>query len=266
MNRPTSAAIATAMEMQAPIAPGDLVAVDRHRNVWCALAAAQAEFSAPKKDSTNPAFRSKYADLAAVVEAVAPALSRHGVAFVHYVDARDLGLGPVTCMVTALIHGPSDTRMECPVPLLLGKQDMQGFKSATTYAKRIGLESVTGVAPEDDDGNAAAKNPPPSRPVSVVEPVTRATVPNEAFETDDGTMSARKAEPYPPNATPAQKARIAADGIIREMREAKTAKGLDGVWKRHEGIISRLADSYPVEHGDVLDVFSTLMQRLEDAA
>jgi hypothetical protein len=37
---------------------------------------------------------------------------------------------------------------------------MQGFKSATTYAKRIGLESLSGVAPEDDDGNAAAKAAP----------------------------------------------------------------------------------------------------------
>ena len=42
----------------------------------------------------------------------------------------------------------------------VGKQDMQGYKSATTYAKRIGLESLTGIAPEDDDGNAAAKAAP----------------------------------------------------------------------------------------------------------
>lgn len=131
-----------------------------HANAWCALAAAQAEFSSPKKDSTNPAFRSKYADLANVVEAVAPALSRHGLAFLHYVDARDIGAGSEQCMVTALVHGKSNTRIECPVPLILGKRDMQGFKSATTYAKRIGLESVTGVAPDDDDGNAAAANPP----------------------------------------------------------------------------------------------------------
>lgn len=132
----------------------------QHANVFCALAAAQGEFSAPRKDSTNPAFRSRYADLANVVEAVAPALSRHGIAFAHYVEARDLGEGPTACMITALIHGASETRMECPVPLIIGKRDMQGFKSAATYAKRIGLESVTGVAPDDDDGNAAAAAAP----------------------------------------------------------------------------------------------------------
>ena len=41
---------------------------------------------------------------------------------------------------------------------------MQGYKSATTYAKRIGIESLTGIAPEDDDGNAAAKAPPKAAP------------------------------------------------------------------------------------------------------
>jgi hypothetical protein len=135
----------------------------KHKNVYTALAAAQLEFGAVTKGSVNPAFKSRYADLSDVVEAVAPALSRHGIAFVHYVDSRDLGAGAEACMVTALVHGDSDTRMECPVPLIVGKRDMQGFKSATTYAKRIGLESVTGVAPEDDDGNAASAAPPPRR-------------------------------------------------------------------------------------------------------
>jgi len=131
-----------------------------HANIYVALAAAQAEFSAPKKGAINPAFKSRYADLASVVEAVAPALTSHGIAFMHYVEARDLGTGLESCMVTALIHGITETRAECPVPLIVGKKDMQGFKSATTYAKRIGLESVTGVAPDDDDGNAASKAAP----------------------------------------------------------------------------------------------------------
>ena len=143
-----------------------MMADAKHKNVFMALAAAQLEFGAVTKGSVNPAFKAKYADLSDVVGAVAPALSRHGIAFVHYVDPRDLGSGLETCMVTALVHGESDSRMECPVPLIVSKRDMQGFKSATTYAKRIGLESVTGVAPEDDDGNAAAAAPPRREPAS----------------------------------------------------------------------------------------------------
>jgi hypothetical protein len=64
----------------------------KHKNVYTALAAAQLEFGAVTKGSVNPAFKSRYADLSDVVEAVAPALSRHGIAFVHYVAARDLGV------------------------------------------------------------------------------------------------------------------------------------------------------------------------------
>jgi len=154
---PTKTQIARAVEAQRPVIMEEPV----HKNVYCALAAAQAEFSAPKKDAMNPAFKSRYADLASVVEAVAPALSRHGVSFSHETRAIDFGAGPEACMVTVLTHGESDTRAECAIPLIVGKRDMQGFKSATTYAKRIGLESVTGVAPDDDDGNAAVLAAPP---------------------------------------------------------------------------------------------------------
>ena len=120
-----------------------------HKNVYVALCAAQGEMEAIVKGSVNPAFKSKYADLADVVRVVRPILSKHGLAFFHQmVDGA--------AMRTVLFHGESDTSIECAVPLIVAKNDMQGMKSATTYAKRIGLESVTGIAPEDDDGNAAA--------------------------------------------------------------------------------------------------------------
>ncbi len=128
-----------------------------HKNVHVALAAAQAEMEAVRKGSVNPAFKSRYADLADVLQAVLPALNRHGLALYHGMDlTRDQ-----PAMVTYLAHGDSETLIECAVPLIVNKNDMQGMKSAITYAKRIGAESVTGTAPEDDDGNAAAKSPPP---------------------------------------------------------------------------------------------------------
>jgi hypothetical protein len=122
-----------------------------HKNIYMALAAAQTEMGTVKKGSTNPAFKSKYADLADVVAAVSPALNAQGIAFFHVATSVDGD----RVMRTVLAHGPSETMIQCDVPLIVNKQDMQGYKSATTYAKRIGLESLTGVAPEDDDGNAA---------------------------------------------------------------------------------------------------------------
>lgn len=51
-----------------------------HKSLYSALAAAQAEMGPALRDAANPAFRSKYADLSAVLAAVMPALNNHGIA------------------------------------------------------------------------------------------------------------------------------------------------------------------------------------------
>lgn len=131
--------------------------VAHHKNVFVALAAAQSEMGPLIKGSVNPHFRSKYADLADLASAVREPLTRNGMAFFHHIVLSDSGRD---VMRTVLVHGETETSIECDVPLFFAKSDMQAMKSATTYAKRIGLESVTGIAPEDDDGNAAAKAAP----------------------------------------------------------------------------------------------------------
>ena len=126
--------------------------MSEHKNIYEALAAAQGEFGKVTKGATNPAFKSKYADLADVASVVIPVMNAHGCAVLHYVVDG--------AMRTEFVHAATETKVACDVPLIVDKQNMQGMKSATTYAKRIGLESLSGIAPEDDDGNAAAKSPP----------------------------------------------------------------------------------------------------------
>lgn len=138
-----------------------------HKNIYMALAAAQSDMTGVKKGSVNPAFKSKYADLADVVAAVSPALNAQGIAFFHVATSVD----GERVMRTVLAHGASDTMIQCDVPLIIGKNDMQGYKSATTYAKRIGLESLSGVAPDDDDGSAAARAAPRQVPRVDVAPL-----------------------------------------------------------------------------------------------
>lgn len=120
-----------------------------------ALAAAQLEMGKAIKGSTNPHFRSKYADLGAVMDACLPALNKNGIAVVQPFEANDFG----QFIVTRFIHESGET-LDCPVPLIVGKNDMQGLGSAMTYARRYGLMSLAGIAPEDDDGNAAVKAAP----------------------------------------------------------------------------------------------------------
>lgn len=127
-----------------------------NKSLAVALASAQMEMEGAKKSSQNPHFRSKYADLASVMDACMPALNAHGIAVIQPTGEDDTG----RYVETILIHGESGDSLSCRVPLIVGKNDMQGYGSAVTYARRYGLMSMAGIAPEDDDGNAAAKSPP----------------------------------------------------------------------------------------------------------
>jgi len=126
-----------------------------HAGIAAALAAAQAEMGKALKQSANPAFRSKYADLGNVMDACLPALNRHGIAVIQPTGADEDG----RFVETVLLHATGE-KLSCRVPLILGKNDMQGFGSAVTYARRYGLMCMAGIAPEDDDGNAAAASAP----------------------------------------------------------------------------------------------------------
>lgn len=130
-----------------------------HKSIYAALAAAQQEFGQVTKGSVNPAFKSKYADLADVANVVIPTMNKNGCAVLHYLVGESLSV-----MRTEFVHFSTDTKLTCDVPLIVDKNNMQGMKSATTYAKRIGLESLSCIAPEDDDGNAASAARPTQSP------------------------------------------------------------------------------------------------------
>lgn len=133
--------------------------MSEHKSIYAALAAAQQEFGQVVKGAVNPAFRSKYADLADVAQVVIPTLNKHGCAVLHYPVGDDLMI-----MRTEFVHWATETKLTCDIRLIVDKNSMQGMKSATTYAKRIGLESLSGIAPEDDDGNAASAARPTQSP------------------------------------------------------------------------------------------------------
>lgn len=131
-----------------------------HKSIASALAAAQMQMGKALKQSSNPHFRSKYADLGSVMDACLPALNAVGIAVVQPAGEDDFG----RFVETRLIHGNSGETLTCKVPLIVAKNDMQGYGSAVTYARRYGLMAMAGIAPEDDDGNAAAKAAPKQQP------------------------------------------------------------------------------------------------------
>jgi hypothetical protein len=147
------------------------------KQIATALVKAQRAFGPALKTSTNPHFRSRYADLSACVEAVIDALNENGIFLLQKNYESDNG---IKCE-TVFVH-ESGEMMECGIvhfPAV--KQDPQGYASALTYARRYSLMSACGIAPEDDDGNAGSRRQAPAaNPLDAIKPqAPAATLPYE---------------------------------------------------------------------------------------
>lgn len=122
-----------------------------------ALAKAQATIKPALKDAANPYFKSKYADLASVYDACRDALAANGLAVIQ----RATGHGLIVGISTMLLH-ESGQWIEGSISVVLEEgATPQHVGSALTYLRRYSLSAMVGVAPEDDDGNAASSRPAP---------------------------------------------------------------------------------------------------------
>ena len=122
-----------------------------------ALVKAQREFGPALKTSTNPHFRSKYADLSACVEAVIDALNNNGIYLMQLTDEHENGVK----VSTVFVHESGEQISGGSLYMPAAKHDPQGFASALSYARRYSLMEACSIAPEDDDGNAATASAPP---------------------------------------------------------------------------------------------------------
>jgi hypothetical protein len=123
------------------------------KNLATALVKAQKAFSPALKNSTNPHFKSRYADLATCVEAVMDALNDNGIALIQKCYECPSGI----MVETVFMHESGEIYEAGILQFPASKQDPQGYMSALTYARRGSLMAACGIAPEDDDGNAATK-------------------------------------------------------------------------------------------------------------
>lgn len=159
-----------------------------------ALAKAQGQMKFAAKDANNPFFKSKYADLASVIEAIKVPLSANGIAFVQATDFEDSAV----IVETILLH-ESGEWISGKLRMQPTKNDPQGVGSAVTYAKRYGLQALAGVPSDDDDGNAATglQGAPAAKPVpaksmpakvkeaaAALKPHAKGTISGDASESD----------------------------------------------------------------------------------
>jgi hypothetical protein len=128
------------------------------KQIASALVKAQKAFGPALKSSSNPHFRSRYADLAACVEAVIDGLNANGIMLMQQTHECQDGV----IVETVFVHESGETMSAGKLHVPAAKQDPQGYGSALTYARRYSLMAACGIAPEDDDGNAASKKLDPA--------------------------------------------------------------------------------------------------------
>lgn len=123
------------------------------KEIAIALVKAQSEMSNPKKGANNPFFKSKYADLNAVREAVIPVLNENGITVLQpmvHLEGKNF-------IKTVLLH-ESGEMIESFTEIIYNKQnDAQAQGSGITYARRYGIQSLVCVGADDDDGNKASQ-------------------------------------------------------------------------------------------------------------
>jgi hypothetical protein len=140
-----------------------------------ALAQAQGEIRNATKDASNPFFKKNYADLASVREAIQPVFTKHGLAVTQLLGNDAHGV----TVETVLLH-KSGQWLSGTVSIKPVKDDPQGLGSAVTYARRYSLQSVAGIAADDDDGEAAmgrgTVNKTPEAKVTVSTPTAHPSV------------------------------------------------------------------------------------------
>lgn len=143
------------------------------KNIATALVKAQREFGPALKTSSNPHFRTKYADLSACIEAVIDGLNNNGIYLMQLTDEHPDGIK----IQTVFMHESGEQLSSGWLFVPASKHDPQGFGSALTYARRYSIMVACGIAPADDDGNAASKPAPVAAPKPVAKPVEVPTPP-----------------------------------------------------------------------------------------
>ena len=128
------------------------------KTIASAFVKAKQAFGPALKDKTNPAFRSKYADLGACIDAVDDALLANGIAFYHETSEDQTGI----TVETVFLHESGDTLRFGKLHVPASKQDPQGYGSALTYSRRYSLMAACGIAPEDGSDSARPRRSPRS--------------------------------------------------------------------------------------------------------
>jgi hypothetical protein len=156
------------------------------KEIFTALAKAQKNIGAAAKGAKNPFFRSTYADLGSVMEAIKEPLNEAGVAILQPAYTE----GDYHFLETLLVHESGEWVSSGVIKLILVKNDMQSLGSAITYARRYQLQSLIALPAEDDDGNkASGRDKPESQNSNTIKPKEKAPAMQAAIQSVEKNLA-----------------------------------------------------------------------------
>ena len=232
------------------------------KEIASALVKAQKEFGPALKSSTNPAFRSRYADLSACVEAVIDALNNNDIFMMQPTHECDNGVIVETIFIHASGEQISSGKLHVPAT----KHDAQGYGSALTYARRYSLMTACGIAPEDDDGNSAAKTKaPPAKPVAQPAAPAKASPPPANIEGKEGPWQLKVS--ITPEGSFADWASIVMDATKLGIQQAASESDVMAIFRSNKNIYDRMKSEPGSSAYDALmEEFKTARNKFKEKA
>jgi hypothetical protein len=232
------------------------------KEIASALVKAQKEFGPALKSSTNPAFRSRYADLSACVEAVIDALNNNDIFMMQPTHECDNGV----IVETIFIHSSGEQISSGKLHVPATKHDAQGYGSALTYARRYSLMTACGIAPEDDDGNSAAKpKAAPAKPVAQPATPAKASPPPAKIEGKEGPWQLKVS--IEPQGEFADWASIVMDATKLGLEQCASEADVMAIFRNNKNIYDRMKSEPGSSAYDALmEEFKTARNKFKEKA
>jgi hypothetical protein len=228
------------------------------KNIATALVKAQREFGPALKTSTNPHFRSRYADLSACVEAVLDALNNNGIYLMQLTEEHEGGVK----VSTTFIHESGEQISGGSLFMPATKHDAQGFGSALSYARRYSLMAACGIAPEDDDGNLASKTAPPQAAPKAT-PKPPAAVPKQMSGKDSQWQLKVSAQP---DTTFEDWLAVVVDATITALDMAENKDDVMNIYRTNANIYKQIEQQDDAAYKELMATFGTYKEAFDGKA
>ena len=223
------------------------------KEIATALVKAQREFGPALKTSTNPHFRSRYADLSACVEAVLDALNNNGIYLMQLTEEHEAGVK----VSTTFIHESGEQLSGGSLFMPATKHDAQGFGSALSYARRYSLMAACGIAPEDDDGNQAVKTAPVVAPKPVAKPATPPAPPTPPKKMEGHDREWQLKVSAEPDTEWENWLAVVVEATVTALDMAENLDHVMSIWRTNANIYKQIEQQDAVAYKELAATFGT---------